>query len=274
MTDGNNPWQKIVEPKLAEAMKWCREQLTLKKLTIRGLAVLNFIGIRDVETRLTWFFMGIAGLFAMILIDEWNYLTSAVSDPYGNGSAKGHDAKLQAIASVFGNALGVIGAVFAVYIAIKASSEKEKEDIERIRKGMRISLISAGIYLESTMMKLHQLEQTSPLPSPSDLRSKLEDIAKSFRRVNFLIFEVSTSRLHEIDAFLPNAVSSAASIREIIEAIIGKGLSNQMYSVHELRSELENYIRQIIAIAYCLDLKFPPEFHEKYESLISRAFNK
>lgn len=86
---------------------------------------------------------GIAILFLLSLVGffyEWFSLQL-------NGS---HEAKLQAVAAVLGNALGVIGAVVAVLIGIELNESKEKEDIEGIK-------VRIGTELHDFIDKAHML---------------------------------------------------------------------------------------------------------------------
>lgn len=98
-------------------MKWLREEI--QKAGLWNSAIISGIAIL--------FFLSLVGFFF-----EWFSLK--INDS--------HEAKLQAVASVLGNALGVIGAVIAVLIGIKLNESKEKEDIKAKKQAIRLSIIA------------------------------------------------------------------------------------------------------------------------------------
>jgi hypothetical protein len=115
MTDGNNPWQRIVEPKFAKWKKWYGERLIFEKLTIWILLVV--------------------------------LLLSLVMTVFLFKSKPGEIA--QSLANIIGGALGVIAAVGAVLITKGLTDLEKRTEVNAIR-----NLLSARLLMNAASARL------------------------------------------------------------------------------------------------------------------------
>ncbi|MCZ8309526.1 MAG: hypothetical protein O9320_01640 [Magnetospirillum sp.] len=188
-----------------------------------------------------------------------------------------NEAKLQAIASLLGNALGIIGAVFAVMLAIRAERDNQKEDVNKLRLSIGVSLIQISRDIELASRRLDEL--IDPNPVTEEARNKRFNMfARYLHFINLSIFESNTTKLHAINGLLPVYASDAIVARNYLNTVIDSIYRNPalgyQYNAADLNHEFSKLVRCIINIGYSLDIRLSDFVMSRYEDPIVRAFRE
>jgi hypothetical protein len=183
-----------------------------------------------------------------LLNDEWHN----PSDVSG--------AKLQAIATVFGNAFGVLGAVFSVLLILNRDSRNERKFIRDIKEAIGSSIIAK--------IGMVDLLYDRSMEISSDLNPKLIDFHNSFGEFTHITWndlEALQDQFYKIDVLIPYTFSQLKlrekKVTEAFEKVINLPIS---YS-NSLRTEaklLHSCCKEYVQIVMLLSSRCEVEHEE------------
>ncbi|MCZ8309527.1 MAG: hypothetical protein O9320_01645 [Magnetospirillum sp.] len=172
--------------------------------------------------------------------------------------------RLQALASIIGNILGVVGAVIAVMIGIKHNESKEKEKVTLIERGLGLCAHMNLLIAENLYLTVKNVSAFAMIPdaieSPKSLHAS----------ISWEPFDTNHDVLHQISSMLVFSSNSVKVVQDRISTVFRK-LENQVMLEQELKKELElacyDYLGACIFLCDCLNVPVNPVVRKQYAGL-------
>jgi hypothetical protein len=234
---------------------WCKKPVDWIQLNWYG----KFLDSIGPMGRITFF--GSIAIISMVTY-LWNPLWDASKE----------EAKLQALASIFGNALGVFGAVLAVMLSIKYNEVKEKDLLHKIQRSIKVAFLHISIDIQNAADKLEKLQNSLSSSKREIIDHRLDVFLKSVRRIDLSVFENNMIHLHDIDEILPVAVNRAKSTKEELDRSLQDVSGDELLWIKKVHEEFKNYVREIIGIAALVDCHLPDDVVKEYASALQQVY--
>ena len=203
--------------------------------------------------RMTWF--GSLAVIAFIAI-FWG--------PLWHDKHTSPDAKLQALATIVGNALGIVGAVLAVMLGINNNNEREKQYVEEITRALR--------HVAKTNLNLIDKANQSYRDLQENERSAIEIrvVHQALEFVDWKPFKTHEQHLHKIaNSLLVLTNRAIETERRISTFTLFFGKNSDFAS--DLDRLLKRYMRLTMGIAESVGVEIPEEIEDRYPSPLRLA---